>query len=453
MLDKGFTISSLQAGYKRGDYSVDQIMERVVQRADETSEYNVWVVPPSLEAILDQVQAVQARLEAGAELPLYGIPFAVKDNIDVAGMPTTAGCPGYTYVPSEHATVVQLLIEAGAILVGKTNLDQFATGLVGTRSLYGECHNALRPDLISGGSSSGSAVAVALGMAAFALGTDTAGSGRVPAALNNLIGFKPPLGSWSTKGVVPACASLDCVTVFAHTLDDAECVDDIVAGYDPDCIWSKRYQRMTEGLPERVLVPANTPQFYGAFGSLYHSAWDEACDVVQQAAQSEGLECERYDTTLLSDAAEVLYGGPWVAERWADLGDFVESHPGATLPVTETILRSGAKPAYTAASVFKASHFLQKIRHITNEELDNAVLILPTCGGTFTRDEVRNDPIQTNSLMGLYTNHCNLLDMVALAIPMGFADRDLPFGITLFAPAKRQNYVEGVARLLLDAQK
>lgn len=448
------TARYLHEAYVSGRLTVRRVMEEVVRRAEEHPDDSIWIEPPRM----DRLESYIARLEtfspeAIAQLPLYGIPFAVKDNIDVEGFATTAGCPEYAYDPIDSATVVCRLTEAGAVPVGKTNLDQFATGLVGVRSPYGECRNALRPELISGGSSSGSAVAVALGMAAFALGTDTAGSGRVPAALNGIVGFKPPLGSWSTKGVVPACASLDCVTVFAHDVSEARLVDDIVAGYDVACPWSRVYERPNPCLPDRIFLPSEEPRFYGDFFEEYRKGWNEAISLIEHVAARSGLSVERYDTDSLSKAASILYDGPWVAERWKDLGPFVEGHPGATFPVTETILRGGARPEHTATALFESIHFLQRLRHQVNADMEGAVLVMPTCGGTFTRDQVCADPIETNSLMGLYTNHCNLLDMCATALPVCEPERDLPFGITLFGLGGNQELVEGLAYTLEAARE
>lgn len=241
------TMEWVKTAYEKGSLTPEELVEEIIRRAGETRDKNIWITPPSRELTEKYIKRLPVRKEG---YPLWGIPFAIKDNIDLEHVPTTAACPGFSYTPEKSAFVVERLIQAGALPVGKTNLDQFATGLVGTRSPYGEVHNAHDPAYISGGSSSGSAVAVALGMAAFSLGTDTAGSGRVPAMLNTLVGYKPPLGAWSTSGVVPACASLDCVTVFANSLDDALFVDESARGYDRDCIWSVEYEKKEEKLPE-----------------------------------------------------------------------------------------------------------------------------------------------------------------------------------------------------------
>jgi allophanate hydrolase len=332
--------------------------------------------------------------------------------------------------------------------VGKTNLDQFATGLVGTRSPYGECHNALNPELISGGSSSGSAVAVALGMAAFSLGTDTAGSGRVPAALHGLVGYKPALGAWSTKGVVPACASIDCVSVFTHTLEEAALIDSIARGFDEACCWSRALPHHLTANPKRILLPKEGPEFFGRFAESYQDKWESAV----RRIKGLGIPVEYVDCTLFKLAASILYDGPWVAERWSDLGEFVTNHPGKVFPVTEKILRSGERQAYTAAKLFEAMHTLQDYRARTRKMLKDAVLIMPTVGGTFLRDEVRENPIETNSKMGLYTNHCNLLDLAAIAIPERQDDNENPFGITIFALADSEGLAFGAAEAFLKSE-
>ncbi len=450
MSTETLTIETLAAAYTAGKTTPRAVAEAIVARAAQHAASNIWVTPPSM----DLVEPYLARLEGMSEeeraaAPLWGIPFAVKDNIDLAGAPTTAACPEYAYTPAESATVVRLLVEAGAFPVGKTNLDQFATGLVGTRSPYGECRNALKPELISGGSSSGSAVSVALGMAAFALGTDTAGSGRVPAALNNLVGFKPALGKWSTKGVVPACASLDCVTVFANTLADALAVDAVASKPDAECAWSKAYSAKEPRFPRTVYVPTEEPQFYGPYEDEYRTSWHKALARISCVAQAQGAKVEPIDTAEFSRIASILYDGPWVAERWSDLGSFVEEHGEAVFPVTKQILESGNRPDLTAADMFQTLHQVTAMRAKCAQLFDDAVMIMPTAGGTFTREQVDADPIATNSQMGLYTNHCNLSDLGAIAVPAGWAAEAVPFGITAFTTAKRQCLTDGFAQAFL----
>lgn len=270
---KKLTMTWIRNSYKEGSLSPEELAGEIVRRAEKYRDYNIWIVAPDLKRMMDYIEKLPKDMES---LPLWGIPFAVKDNIDVAGSPTTAACPDYAYDPKEDAAVVKKLIGAGAFPVGKTNLDQFATGLVGTRSPYGEVKNALDPELISGGSSSGSAVSVALGMAAFSLGTDTAGSGRVPAALNCLVGYKPSLGAWSTKGVVPACASLDCVTVFANSLEDAEKVNLAARGVDEECCWSREYKEPLPKLPKKICLAKDGVTFYGPYEDIYKAKWEQA---------------------------------------------------------------------------------------------------------------------------------------------------------------------------------
>ncbi|MDR6881160.1 allophanate hydrolase [Bacillus sp. 3255] len=442
-LPEQLTIAWLRDNYELGAWSPLEVVAAIIQRAESEREMNIWITPPSLTHIqpyLDRLIDINP-----ADAPLWGIPFAIKDNIDLAGVPTTAGCAAYAYTPEEHAGVVERLIAAGAIPVGKTNLDQFATGLVGARSPYGDTHNALRPELISGGSSSGSAVAVARGQAAFSLGTDTAGSGRVPAALNRLVGYKPSLGAWPTTGVVPACASLDCVTVFAHSLEDALAVDEAVRGLHADDPWSRSVDREASRLPQALLLPDGPLTFYGPYASEYEAAWGRAVARLKEL----NLPIAYVDVAMFAQAAAILYEGPWVAERWAALGAFVDENPDAIYPVTERILRSGAAAEHDAASVFRAMHRLQRIKLETRKLLRGAVLAMPTCGGTWTREQVLADPIATNRDMGRYTNHCNLLDLCGVAIPAGEAAPHTPFGITLFGLADEESLICGAAELIL----
>ncbi|MZQ84038.1 allophanate hydrolase [Paenibacillus sp. 5J-6] len=437
------TVSWLQDKYAKEELTPQEVIASIVKRAADDAEMNLWITPPSMALIQPYLDGL-AELNP-ADAPLWGVPFAIKDNIDLAGVPTTAGCEAYAYTPSEHAGVVERLIAAGAIPVGKTNLDQFATGLVGARSPYGDAHNALRPELISGGSSSGSAVAVARGQAAFSLGTDTAGSGRVPAALNRLVGYKPSLGAWPTKGVVPACASLDCVTVFAHSLDDALAVDSAARGLHGDDPWSRSVSRGASQLPQTLLLPDGPLGFYGPYAAEYEAAWERAVEQLKELK----LPIAYVDVTMFSQAAAILYEGPWVAERWAALGSFIEANPGIAYPVTEQILRSGSAAEYDAASVFQAMHKLQRFKLEARKLLQGAVLVMPTCGGTWTREQVLADPIQTNREMGRYTNHCNLLDWCAVAVPAGDAAPLTPFGITLFGIAEEESLICGAAELIL----
>lgn len=439
------TIHWLKQKYEAGELTPLEVAEHIVEKTAEYEAYHIWIQKPDFEKIKGYVERLPKEPKT---LPLWGIPFAIKDNIDLEGEPTTAACPEYAYTAEESATVVEKLIQAGAIPVGKTNLDQFATGLVGTRSPYGEVHNALNPELISGGSSSGSAVAVALGMAAFSLGTDTAGSGRVPAMLNNLVGYKPPVGAWSAKGVVPACASLDCVTVFANNLEDAMLVNEQARGVDYAYSYTREFKSPAARLPKKICLAKNGAEFFGPYKDVMEEKWKRAVERLKRS----GVEIEYIDDTMFKKAASILYDGPWVAERWKDLHAFVDANPGKTFPVTETILRSGGKPEHTAVSMFEALHELQAYKVQTKQLLKDAVLILPTAGGTFTREQVRKEPIATNSQMGLYTNHCNLLDLCAVAVPENRRDKNLPFGITIFTLAEREDLLLGMAEKFLQME-
>lgn len=438
-LPEQLTIDWLHEKYINQELTPEEVINKIIVRVGRDKSLNIWITPPSPELAAPFLETLRGTDPASSML--WGIPFAIKDNIDLANVPTTAACPDYAYIPKESATTVQRLISAGAIPLGKTNLDQFATGLVGTRSPYGEVHNAYRGELISGGSSSGSAVAVARGQAAFSLGTDTAGSGRIPAALNRLFGFKSSLGAWSAKGVVPACASLDCITVFTTNIKDIELVDAAVR-YEDDYPWSRSITLLPSAMPEKVYIPDNTPAFFGNFSEQYRTAWNKTVERLKSFI----TEVEYIDYSIFSQAAALLYDGPWVAERWADLGDFVEANPKKTFPVTEKILRLGASQDKTAAAAFSAMHKIQVYRHTAQKLLRNAVLVTPTAGGTFTREEVDADPVATNSAMGLYTNHCNLLDLCAISVPVQDAAEDMPFGVTFFSNSQNEHLILGMAK-------
>ena len=441
------SIKEIREKYQSNKITPETVIHEIINRSVDDEDYNIWITPPTIEWIQPYLERLKT-LNPEENL-LWGIPFSIKDNIDLAGIFTTAGCADFAYMPDDHAVVVKRLIDAGAIPVGKTNLDQFATGLVGTRSPYGETKNAYIPDLISGGSSSGSAIAVARGMAAFSLGTDTAGSGRVPAALNRLIGYKPSLGAWPVKGVVPACASLDCVSVFTNSLDDALLVDQVVRGLEESDPWSQDIIREPNSLPDKICLLKEIPVFFGPFTAEYHRAWKRSVNRIKKL----NIPIEYIEGSYLSEAASILYDGPWVAERWADLSSFVNEHENCTFPVTEAVLRLGEKPEYDAASLFRAFHRLQVFKQKAQQQLKNAVLIMPTTGGTWTRDQTRENPFETNNQMGLYTNHCNLLDLSAINIPAGDAGDNLPFGITLFSGKHNEHLLAGLADLFLNGKR
>jgi allophanate hydrolase len=403
------------------------VLDRIAARGDD----KVWIRLAPRGALQARAAALE-RLEP-AGLPLYGIPFAIKDNIDCAGEPTTAGCPDYAYTPDRSATVVQRLVDAGAILIGKTNLDQFATGLVGTRSPYGACASAFDARYVSGGSSSGSAVAVAAGLASFSLGTDTAGSGRVPAAFNNIVGLKPTRGLLSTRGVVPACRSLDCVSIFALTAGDAEAVLNVAADFDPADPFSRR-ACSARAIPTslaacRIGVPRDDQlEFFGNREAerLFHAA---VAELVGQGARKVEI-----DFAPFLETARLLYGGPWVAERYVAIREFFDRRAEALFPVTREIIAGAAK--FSAADCFAAEYRLQALRREVEpvwRTID--VLLTPTAGTTYTIDEVNANPIRLNTNLGYYTNFMNLLDLAAIAVPAGFQADGLPFGITLAAPA------------------
>jgi allophanate hydrolase len=424
-------LTTLLDGYRRGAASPVAVIGSVYERLRRHGGNPIWITTAPEAEARARAESLQAMQEGPQRLALYGVPFAVKDNIDVAGLPTTAACPEYAYVPARHATCVQRLLDAGAILIGKTNLDQFATGLVGTRSPYGAVRNAFDPAYISGGSSSGSAVAVALGLASFALGTDTAGSGRVPAAFNNIVGLKPTPGMVSTAGVVPACRSLDCVSVLALTAADARAVFDVLNAFDPAdeyardhrVLTAKPVERFRFGVPERASL-----EYFG--DAAQEKLFGEA---VERLVRMGGTPVE-VDLAPFLAAAALLYDGPWIAERYAALRAFFEARPEALHPVTREVIAAATR--YSAADAFEAQYRLAALKRATASVWHRIdVLALPTAGSLYTIAAVEADPIRLNANLGRYTNFVNLLDLAAIALPSGFRPDGLPFGITLVAPA------------------
>lgn len=423
-------VRALARALAHGETDPIEVVADVLAKLDGQAQPQAWIstVPPD---VLRARAAELARLAPEARPPLYGVPFAVKDNIDVAGTPTTVGCPDFAYVPERTATAVRRLLDAGAILVGKTNLDQFATGLTGARSPYGTCTSVLDPTLPSGGSSSGSAVVVAAGVVPFTLGTDTAGSGRVPAALNGLVGVKPTRGLVSTAGVFPACRSLDCVSVFAHDVADAWDVLAVLAGADDADPWSRNRPRVRAPEPRSLRVgvmPTDGPLRSGDAAQL--GAYRAACE--RLAGLVAGVEV--VDIRPFLDAGELLYEGPWVAERHAVLGDFLTAHPESLHPVTAAALAPGAQ--VTGAQAFAGMHRLRGLAAEAGRvwrAID--VLVLPTLEATFTLDQVAADPLGTNRALGRFTHFANLLDLAVLAVPNGAAADGRPAGLSLVGPA------------------
>jgi len=425
-----FNLGALQQAYRDGTFTPLDMVERVLAAIGD-DPHTAWIHRVDAASLRTQAQALIDRGPLG--LPLWGIPFAIKDNIDLAGVPTTAGCPDYAYTPERSATVVQRLLDAGAIAIGKTNLDQFATGLNGTRSPYGACRNAFNPDYVSGGSSSGSAVSVALSHVSFSLGTDTAGSGRVPAGFNNLVGLKPSLGLLSTQGVVPACRSLDVVSIFALTADDAQQVFAVAHGHDAQDVFSRPAQPhgfdFGRAAHWRVGVPrADQLQFFGDNG--YAQCYAEAC----AHAQALGAELVEIDFAPFAETARLLYEGPWVAERYQAIRAFIDAQPDSVFPVTREITQGGAKPL--AADAFAAQYRLRALaQRCAGVWADIDCMLLPTSPTIHRVDTLLAEPIARNSEFGTYTNFVNLLDYCAIAVPAGFRADGLPCGVTFVAQA------------------
>ncbi|MBX3491451.1 MAG: allophanate hydrolase [Parvibaculum sp.] len=444
-----FSFPALREAGARGVRAEDIAVE-ALRRIAAYGDPAVWIARFPDEDVLARARALDALpREERARLPLFGLPFAVKDNIDVAGLPTSAGCPAYAYAPKESAPVVARLVAAGAIPVGKTNLDQFATGLVGTRSPHGAPRSVFNADYISGGSSSGSAVAVAAGLVSFALGTDTAGSGRVPAAFNNIVGLKPSRGLLSTRGVVPACRSLDCVSIFALTAEDAAEVFDVAAAFDA----ADPYARAR--MPETPAAPGAGFTFaVPRAADLTFFGDDEAARLFAAAVarlEAMGGQTRRIDFALFAEAAALLYEGPWVAERMAAVGGFIEAHPSGADPVVREIVLGGKKK--TAVETFEALYRLEALkRRAAALFADVDMLVVPTAPTIYRVDQVMAEPVKLNSRLGTYTNFMNLLDMVGIAVPAGIGGKGLPFGITLCAPAFSEARLVALASRFAAAQ-
>jgi len=446
----GPTIADWTAAYRSGRLVPSDLLRLLHRHVGD----NAWITILDAASLASQLEHLERSLAAvggdKSRLPLYGIPFAVKDNIDAEGWATTAACPAFSYDPAIDATVVRRLRDAGAIVVGKTNLDQFATGLVGSRSPYGAVANVHRPDIVSGGSSSGSAVVVARGVVPFSLGTDTAGSGRVPAGLNGIVGLKPTRGRLPTAGVVPACRTLDCVSVFARTVEDADLVASVAEGFDPADPYSRRADASAPvGMPDnfRLAVPV-APEFYGDEAA-------EACfRLAIASARSLGAEIVPVDFAPFSELASLLYTGPWVAERWTVVEDLHRRDPDAIHPVVRGIVEGAAK--FSAADAFRFEYRRAALARTVQEVVAGVdALMVPTAPIAPTIEETLSDPLGPNSRLGTYTNFANFADLCALSVPVGMRVDGIPFGVTLLAPAWHDRALSALGRRwesLLDSK-
>ncbi len=455
----GRSLAELHDAYAAGVTTPTEVITAVLAEIERTFDDHAWITVGTAEALLAEAGRLEAAAQAAGgieHLPLYGVPLAVKDNIDVAGFPTTNACPDFSYRPDRSATAVQRAVDAGAIVVGKTNLDQFATGLVGARSPYGIPLSVYGQGMVSGGSSSGSALAVATGIVPVALATDTAGSGRVPAALNGVIGIKPTLGLVSTLGLQPACRTIDGITVMGTTMADALTLFEVIVGPDPDNPWGRTPAELAPALdlpaagrPLRLgLPPVADLEFFGdePMREAHLAARENAVELL-------GAEQVPLDLAPFLEAGALLYQGAWVAERLADLEGFlaahpVSTHPGSVHPVVRGIIESGAD--FSAADAFRTQHKLRNLRHVTSKVWDDVdALLLPTIGTTFTVEQVLEQPMARNAMLGHYTHFTNLLDLAALSLPIGVTSDGRPVALMLIGPANSDLTLAAVAATLL----
>ena len=438
----GPSVAEILASHAGGTGSPTKTAARVADAIAARGDDGTWLSTVARDQLIATAGGIEKRPGART-LPLYGVPFGVKDSIDVEGVPTTLSCPDYAYVASMTAPVVRRLLDAGALYVGKTNLDQFATGLNGTRTPYTIPRSVYGGEMISGGSSSGSALAVALGQVPFAVATDTAGSGRVPAALNGVVGFKPSRGLISTVGLVPACKSLDCISVMAGSIDDVDRVFDVMAARDDNDAWSRERGPRHDGSPIRVgLPPADELEFFGDEQMRHaHLGFREH---LARTATVVDVSLEPFLA-----AGALLYQGPWVAERLVEFGDFLAAQPDSIHPVVREILRGGQK--YTAVDAFASLQRLAELKALAAriwQRMD--VLVVPTIGTTFTVDEVLAAPIDCNTTLGHYTHFGNLLDLVGVAVPLGVTSDGRPYSAMLLGAALTDDTVLQLAAQILD---
>ena len=425
-------INRLKAAYLAKEVTPEEVILSIKQEAERLKDHNIWITPPDDRFIKPFIEKLGAP--DFENKPLWGVPFAVKDNIDLSPLNTTAGCVSFGYSAKNHAFAVEKLVEAGALPIGKTNMDQFATGLVGTRSPFGVTTHPDRPDLISGGSSSGSAIAVACGLASFALGTDTAGSGRVPAAFNEIVGFKPTRGLISCTGVVPACKSLDCVSIFTNNVSDAAMIAQICAIFDENDTFARRNQHNNEfrnfgAYTDKLRLGFINPEWVSSQGSTsYSNAYKDSLRQLEKA----GVHLFELDFDLLYEVGQELYSGPWVAERSLTFGDFLDRDAKDIIPVTDQIIKAGRSK--TAEEFFSVLYRVKDSKRSFMKKMqDIDALITPTVPRHFSINEVQQNPIETNNTLGIFTNHMNIMDFCGIAIPANRTREGSPFGISLIA--------------------
>ncbi len=422
-----------------------QAIETAYRRIEAERDRNCWIHVRPIADTRDACRALMARAGAGENFPLLGVLFGVKDNIDVAGMPTTAACPAFSHMPERSARSVERLIAAGAICIGKTNLDQLATGLSGARSPYGACATVADPRYISGGSSSGSAVAVAAGHVAFALGTDTGGSGRIPAGFNGIVGIKPTVGLVSSLGLVPNCPTLDCVSIFCNTVQDGATILEIIEGFDAEDCYSRpgpaSVRPVVTGAFKFGRLRGKDLEFFGMpeCGTLY----EQACD---RFSAQDGTAVE-IDFAPFAEAGRLMFAGPWVAERRAAIAALMEIETDAVLEVTKSVLRPAE--TYTAMDAFTAFHRLLRLRRQVQPVIAGIdALVVPTAPSPILLDDMNRDPVTLNNRLGHYSYFANLLDLCAVAIPNGVLPNGIPMGVTLLAPAWSDRALIALARRL-----
>ena len=443
-----FTLSALRNSYEIDNVTPEVIIHEVFNRIEKDSHEAVWISLSDKTKLIEKAKGL--KNVHCKKLPLYGIPFSVKDNIDVAGLPTTAACPSFSYTPERSATVVEQLERAGAICIGKTNMDQFATGLNGTRSPYGSCGSAFNPTMVAGGSSSGSAVSVALQQVCFSIGTDTGGSGRIPAGLNNIIGLKPTVGTLSSKGLVPCCPSLDCPSIFSLNIEDA--IEIAQTAFKPDNLDpSLRYDSIRGSFnllkidkSFNVYIPkTNQLEFFGNEEGklLYEKAITNF--------SSLGAKVKHIDFEPFIEASKLLFEGPWVAERYASIGEFIQQNSHNVLDITKKVVNNGLE--WKGEDVFKGMTKIKEIKsYLQNTIGQNDFIVLPTVATLYTIEEMEKDPIRLNNHHGYYSYFANILDLCAISIPSNFYSIGMPFGITIMSYAFKDSEVASLGKAFID---